>query len=791
MEWVKQAQKVMENAINLNERRVFVVAGKFKTKVRGVEHIIRAYKEVVENGKRKKIKDMVFLWVGRDLEEEMSVEIKKLLEKENINYDFFRFKEVDALLGTNYDGLILDLNEGIAPNDLGKIVGVVRGGGILIFLMPRLEKYRNIFTRFHRMALVPPYSEEHVRRVFNRWFVKKLMEHEGITIIEDGVPVKMAKIRKRRSKQKEVEIPDKSEIKRKILKLCATQDQLEGLEKLWRFFREGGENIFILTSHRGRGKSSLLGLFIAALVIKEKVNVVVSAPERSNVKELYKFLDAGLRKAKINARVMEHYESMEDIIIKKTGSKIRYFPPYKIKKVKADLLVVDEAASIPVNILFEAMKHAKKVVYSTTIHGYEGSGRSFNIIFLRSLDEASMKHVKHEMIQPIRYGENDPVERWLFDVLLLDAEPPELSEEEKESISREKLKYEKVDMETLPFSDEKKLRELFGIFVTAHYRNNPNDFGMMCDAPHHVIRALTFNGKVVCALQIAKEGGLEKEAYDMYYGDMPPGHLIPDRMIKHYRNAEFGRMEGLRVVRIAVHPELMGRGIGSYMLSKLEEEASKAGYDWVGASFGATAKLLNFWKKNNYTPLHMAPAPNPSTGEFSTIVVKPISEKAKQLFAMAREEFLIKLVNSLPEPFDEVPAELILEVMGGGGAFRRFRPDLTEVQWKRLACYAYSILTFESVRDCMFEVCRAAFLADRKPELDEVHKMLIITKVLQGKSWEEVKEELGKGSIYWMIELKDVAKKLLEFYGKGKVSKTEIKKLAKMFEKMRSKLSES
>ncbi len=790
MELERQLEIIMENAIELNERRMFVISGKFRSKVVWLRRTLKSYLKVTRKLLKREHGELVFLWMGKDTEGEMSTEVKKALDRENIRYDFVKFKEADTVLGTNYDGLILDLNEGIAPNDLGKVIGVVKGGGIIILLMPHLEEYKKIFTRFHRMILVPPYTEEHVRRVFNRWFVKKLLEHEGITIIENCVPVKLPKIvkRKRKKRSRDLEIPEDVEVKRGILKLCATRDQLDGLLKLWKFFKEGEENIFILTSHRGRGKSSLLGLFIAALVSREKATVVITAPERSSVRELYKFLDLGLRRAKINARVMEKYDNMEDIIIKRTGSKIRYFPPYKLRRVKADLLIIDEAASIPIYILFDAMKRARKVVHSTTVHGYEGSGRSFNIIFLRSLEESKVPYVKHEMVEPIRYSEDDPIENWLFDVLLLDAEPAEITKKEMEELEISKLKYERVDMETLPFSDERKLRQLFGIFVTAHYRNNPNDFGLMCDAPHHEIRALTYNNKVICALQIAKEGGLEKEAYDMYYGDMPPGHLIPDRMIKHYRNVEFGKMEGLRVVRIAVHPDLMGKGIGSYMLSKLEKEARQHGDDWVGASFGATPRLLNFWKKNGFVPVHMAPAPNPSTGEFSTIVVKPISKKAGDLFSMARGEFIIKLVNSLPEPFDQVPVELILGVLDDGIKEKKYLPKLTDVQWKRLAFYAHSVLTFESVRDCMFEVCKAVFLADKKPELCGVHKRIILAKVLQGKSWEKVKDELGKGSIYWMIELKDVAKKLLTFYGSNKVSEREIKKLDEVFEKIREKM---
>jgi tRNA(Met) cytidine acetyltransferase len=57
------------------------------------------------------------------------------------------------------------------------------------------------------------------------------------------------------------------------------------------------------------------------------------------------------------------------------------------------------------------------------------------------------------------------------------------------------------------------------------------------------------------------------------------------------QHREFSRLRGLRVVRIATHPELMRKGFGSLALTKLCEEAVEKGYDWVGASFEANASL--------------------------------------------------------------------------------------------------------------------------------------------------------------------------------------------------------
>uniref|UniRef100_A0A7C3SLM5 tRNA(Met) cytidine acetyltransferase n=1 Tax=Thermofilum pendens TaxID=2269 RepID=A0A7C3SLM5_THEPE len=108
------------------------------------------------------------------------------------------------------------------------------------------------------------------------------------------------------------------------------------------------------------------------------------------------------------------------------------------------------------------------------------------------------------------------------------------------------------------------------------------------------------------------------------------GNIIPDRLIKHYKVLEFGELRGFRIVRIATHPAVVRRGLGSLALKMVEEEARELGLDWVGAGFGVTEELLRFWVRNGFVPVHMSPEKNPVSGEYSVLVVKPLSERAKR-----------------------------------------------------------------------------------------------------------------------------------------------------------------
>jgi N-acetyltransferase 10 len=142
----------------------------------------------------------------------------------------------------------------------------------------------------------------------------------------------------------------------------------------------------------------------------------------------------------------------------------------------------------------------------------------------------------------------------------------------------------------------------------------------------------------------------------------PSGDLIPWIISEHYQDSEFAHLTGVRIVRIACHPDYQKMGYGSRalellsqyyegkfvkindddsdvkddddnkkkkklkpLLSKLEDVKPTFIY-YLGTSFGLTKNLFNFWNKNGYKPLYLALASNDITGEHSCIMLKPIRE---------------------------------------------------------------------------------------------------------------------------------------------------------------------
>jgi len=689
------------------------------------------------------------------------------------------FEKSEKYLGTTYDVLVLDLSDDLRPNDVGRLVETVRGGGLVILITPDFQDWPNKLTIFKQRLLVPGYSEP--RHVFIRWFMNTLMKAEGSYIynVQEDKLIKVANVKiEKPSRKEEIEklLPDSMRFPRKLYSLALTEDQVkaaQALESLIDRPKKGWKKVVLITADRGRGKSCALGIGLIGIAeslksVKHKVRIIVTSPEPQNVQSLFALAKkaAEVLEYKVNAVI----KGGNVIELQGPFFSIEYWPPAAVPKVKGDIVAVDEASGIHVPLLMKILRSHDRIAFSATLHGYEGGGRGFSVRFLGEIKSSkNIELISQEMKTPIRYGEDDPIEKWLYRALLLDAEPEELSERDLEDIEKGELEYIELKPEEL-FTEEMEpvLRSLFGIYVLAHYRNQPDDLAMLADAPHHMIRAVRTktNKKIVCSLQIAVEGGLEEGLTEtLLRGNKIPGNIIPDRVLKHIRVWEMGKLRGVRIVRIATHPEVQGRGIGSFALEKLEEEM-KSKVDWIGSGFGVNSKLLAFWLKNGFKPIHMSPDRNPVSGEYTIIVMKGLTEIAKRIVSEGEEYLRRKLVKGLRDVYRDLEADVSLEILRSIKRLEAEIPRLSPVDIDRFWIYVYGPMTYEAVSDIMWDIAVFYFESDmgRLIKLKEKEETILLLKALQGREWEEISKQLSEREIDAMMHLKDASRELLKAY---------------------------
>ncbi len=769
----------LENARKNNHRRLIVVAGSDPVKVAStVARILLYYDRFC---RRRGDTEISLLYIFHDEFTDAKIRkeiVKKAIKSKShiIKPTIARYEGSERFLGTTFRILVLDLVNDLKPNDVGRLVSIVEGKGIIIFMTPSWDEWDTKLTIFKQNLLIAGYKSP--RHIFITWFKRKLKDHSGIHIFnaDEGEIIYSRDYKIELKKKKELELPSNTIFPYKIYELALTNDQINVLKKLEQLVDtpHRGRLAILITSDRGRGKSGAAGLASIALasIFRNKtprVRIIVTAPDSSSTQA---FFNLAIKAAEKLGHEIKIFRKRGNIIeLKGKNYTIEYWSPIDATRIKADIVIVDEAAGIHVPLLHKIWRRHKRIIFATTIHGYEGAGRGFSVRFLPAIEkDKNTKLIKVEMHEPIRYAENDPIEKWLFDALLLDAEPAKLDEKSLADIEEQNLEYVKLDPEHL-FSPEGEdiLRQLFGIYVLAHYRNEPDDLALIADAPHHIVRAVVTKTtkKVVCALQIAQEGGLDEELIDeLLRGGKTPGNIIPDRILKHLRVREFGRLRGWRIVRIATHPEVQGRGIGSFALEKFYDEAWKTGLDWVGSGFGVNEQLLKFWLKNSYLPIHMSPDRNPVSGEYTILVLKPVKRSSEKLVTIFNREFKLKLLETLSEPYNDLETEIAILIFKHGEPIeKKSTLDLNKIQIDRLWIYAYGPMTYEAAADIIKRIAKYYFASlPRETEitLSRREEHILLAKALQGKSWESVAEELSIRPHTVMITLKEIAKKILK-----------------------------
>ncbi|WP_155812385.1 GNAT family N-acetyltransferase [Metallosphaera yellowstonensis] len=642
--------------------------------------------------------------------------------------DDIDYSSSEYYLGKTYDLVVLDLVDNFQPNYLGRLTDLASGGGLVIMYTNDLTKDKLFRNSIAKRGVIYEYYEERFRR--------KLREHEGVFLAGSeylGKPFTgEVKVSQAKSLPKRIWFP------KELHELCASEDQNKVLEE-FRTLNRGGSRVLVLVAPRGRGKSAVAGLALAGLTwermnSERRFRAVITAPSLSSASQVMEFARLGLKSLGDEPDV-----TLSDVglirSLKGDNYSIVYVNPETAVNEEGEVLVVDEAAAIGVNLLAQYVNNWKKVAFISTIYGYEGSGKAF-LRYLRNLMAEKKVWTRWlTMNRPLRYAEGDPIEKWLYDALVLNAEP--ISPKDLEL-----LEYETLDKGEL-FRDDSSLSQVYGILVSAHYRNNPDDLMIMGDGPHHVIKAMRSRDGYVAVSQISEEGGLQDTMIDLSLrGGTFDGDLIPDRLLKHSRIRDIGNMRGWRIVRIAVVQESQGMGIGSAMLNFIVSDAERQGLDWVGSSFMGDPKVLRFWVKNGFYPVHVSPKRNEKFGDFPVVVIKPLTDRARKAVGVATAIFKEKLLNTIHDVYFNMTPDMAVILLRGAKTHREIA--VSRVYLAKIAAFLQGSSPYESSADGIHLLVQKYFWDSKRDwELTEDHERVLVAKVLQGRPWSYLISTIG------------------------------------------------
>lgn len=670
---------LIRNNVALNHRSFFVIVGDkgkdqvvnlhfllSQSRVQSRPNVLWCYK-----------KDLGFTTHRKKREQKIKNDIKRGVREKgegdpfelfvsltDIRYCYY--KDTPKILGQTYGMLILQDFEAVTPNMLARTIETVEGGGVVILLLKTMSSLRQLYSLgmdVHRSYRSNASDDDPVAR-FNERFLLSLGATHDTLLLDDelnvlplskakdikplpetstgtgtGVGSTVRKGKERVEAEEELaELKDQvreTKVVGEVVRHAKTLDQAKAVLTILDILASSSLSTTVaLTAARGRGKSAALGLCIAAAVAHGYSNIFVTSPSPENLKTLFEFVFKGLDALGYDEvadwDLQRGTGEWKDVVVRVNifrghRQTIQYIQPQDHQVLgQAELVVIDEAAAIPLPLVRNLMG-PYLVFLSSTINGYEGTGRSLSLKLIQQLrdnargvasasadDSAassskasgkdgkgslstgraagaalaarSLKEV--ELKEPIRYSRGDQIESWLHQLLCLDASLTRTSSaalKAKGCPHPSSCDLYMVNRDAL-FSyhpaSELFLQRMMALYVASHYKNSPNDLQLMSDAPGHRLFVLLAPLKPgegglpepLCVVQVALEGNISRGAVlnSLSRGTREAGDLIPWLVAQQFQDADFASLSGARVVRIAVHPDYARMGYGARALQALE-----------------------------------------------------------------------------------------------------------------------------------------------------------------------------------------------------------------------------
>ncbi|HFP5652136.1 TPA: tRNA cytosine(34) acetyltransferase TmcA [Escherichia coli] len=476
---------------------------------------------------------------------------------------------LQTLLGREFRHAVFDARHGFDAAAFAALSGTLKAGSWLVLLLPVWEEWENQpdadSLRWSDCPdpIATPHFVQHLKRV--------LTADNDAILWRQNQPFSLAHFTPRTDWHPATGTPQPEQ--QQLLQQLLTMPL----------------GVAVVTAARGRGKSALAGQLISRIA----GSAIVTAPAKAAT----------------------------DVLAQFAGEKFRFIAPDALlaSDEQADWLVVDEAAAIPAPLLHQLVSRFPRTLLTTTVQGYEGTGRGFLLKFC-----ARFPHLhRFELQQPIRWAQRCPLEKMVSEALVFDDENFTHTPQGNIVIS--------AFEQTLWRSEPETPLKVYQLLSGAHYRTSPLDLRRMMDAPgQHFLQAAGEN-EIAGALWLVDEGGLSQELSQAVWAGYrrPRGNLVAQSLAAHGSNPLAATLRGRRVSRIAVHPARQREGTGRQLIAGALQYIHDL--DYLSVSFGYTEELWRFWQRCGFVLVRMGNHREASSGCYTAMALLPMSDAGKQL----------------------------------------------------------------------------------------------------------------------------------------------------------------
>jgi tRNA(Met) cytidine acetyltransferase len=528
-------------------------------------------------------------------------------------------------LGNEHTLILWDGFSGFHPDALAAISGTLAGAGLFVMLLPTTETLAaSIDPSYAKMCSKKLLTEcgthflDRIAYYFcNAPLSLQIKQHEPDRYIPSVLETKNLSPLKH-------QLNDSNRLK---------GDQHLAIRAIGQVANGEENRPLVLSADRGRGKTSALGIATANLLVNGRFTspIFITAPSPGAASQAFRHFK--LHAAKLNnaRKMLFKFIAIDELLATQPS---------------ASLILVDEAASFPASLLQQVLSRYPRCVFSSTMHGYEGSGRGFAIRFTALLNTLTPDWSALHLSRPIRWAQDDPLEQTIFNLLCLDAEW-EIDLDKRKSLNKTAITIQNISQNHLA-SDEALLRQTFALLVNAHYQTKPSDLRMLLDHPRINILIATHSEHVLACLLTIQEGNSNDDALNqaiVAQHRRPAGDLVPQAMANVSGNTQWLELKSQRIMRIAVHPEVRRQGLGRQLVQIWETQINTM--DYMSVSVGLTPDLAPFWTALGFAPIHIGFKQDKASGTRSVIYAKAINNRTKMLIQGQCKHFQIFLRHQL------------------------------------------------------------------------------------------------------------------------------------------------
>ena len=501
------------------------------------------------------------------------------------------FQLAKNTLGQENHWIIFDLRYAFNLDALAIAEGTLKAGGILLIVMNNWQKFPNqLDLDSQRWAdgkiILPINFYTYFQNIIEKYQFLKLEQNKGEYVIADHL-LKIAS-----NKEKDLTI---------------TSDQQQILNKIL----AKQSDIFIITAKRGRGKSALAGFLAQSLLKENSQQLLVTAPNKKSI------------------QVLQHFSSYDIPFIAPDALLANLEDSSQL--IEASYLIIDEAAMIPLPILKKLIGYFKYVICTTTVQSYEGTGRGFLLKFIQNIHRP---FIHFELTKSLRWAEDDLLEKFIEDLLLLKESKPNINV--INDISSIQLDFYlqseliKADL----------LKPFYQLLTLAHYRTSPSDLRRLFDADNDLFFLAKQDSCLIGGIWAILEGSMQDKLLiqEIQRGQRKPrGNLVAQLLTQYTNLDESCLLKSARISRIAVQPCLQGKGIGQKLVQDfcLQLKAN-TDIDFISVSFGYEEKLMRFWQECGFQVVYLSENQIASSGCYSVVALYGVSEQGNYFQQQAK-----------------------------------------------------------------------------------------------------------------------------------------------------------